>query len=498
MMSAKLPAVSRRLVFTAGIQLAAFDPGCIFGAMPSADQPESSATRLAASAWPGKPGENSRAPGDKYRAVNFARLIYSAAFIGLVYYVDLRYALLYAAIGIHFAFALIWIILLETELIVEKRVWWSGYAPATADVVYVSMWVYLTGNVASFLLAGYFVSISLSSMTEKRNYGLWTAILCALIFSVMGVLVYLEILPAINILMDSVRLTAAALVVTIALTCFSFLFVNRIVSTLFLRMNREIKERKAAEDHLLRDLQLARKVQESIIPTYERLPTSQWLDFGSFYLALENVGGDLYDVLPLGENKYAFLIADVSGHGVPAALLTTMAKAIFAKAGTDYPDHPEEVCRAVNRDMYSFIGDLRHYLTACYCLLDVKTGLLEYCNAGHHPALLFRPGESNLRELDTGESFFIGVEPDFAFERGQIQITPGDRLFLFTDGMIEGRNPHGEIYGPERFGTFIIQNANLPASELVRGLIDDLELFLGGTTPEDDRAILCIDYRAHA
>ncbi|MCR9143218.1 MAG: serine/threonine-protein phosphatase [bacterium] len=433
---------------------------------------------------------------EKFRGVNLARLVYSAAFIGLLYYLDLRYPLLYAAAGLHLLFAVLWLILLETEVIVEKRVWWSGYAPATADVIYVSMWIYLTGNVSSFLVAGYFVSIALSSMTEQRNYGLWTAAMCALCFSTMGVLVYLHVLPTVNILMDAVRPTGTALIITIGLTCFWFLLVNRIISTLFLRLNQEIIERKAAEDHLMRDLQLARKVQESIIPTYDRLPASRELSFGSFYLALESVGGDLYDVLPLSENRFAFLIADVSGHGVPAALLTTMAKAIFAKAVAAHPDHPEEVCRSLNRDMYSFIGDLRHYLTAYYCLLDVNTGKLEYCNAGHHPALLFRPGESAVRELDTGASFFIGVEPDFAFERGEIQLEPGDRLFLFTDGMIEGRDASGEIYGPERFENFIVSNAGLPAGELVRALIADLEGFLGGTTPEDDRAILCIDYRA--
>ncbi len=441
------------------------------------------------------PARQKNATGiEKFRGINIARLLYSIAFISLVYYLELDYPLLYAAAGAHFVFSLTWLILLETEALVESRSWWSGYAPATADVVYVSMWIYLTGNVASFFIAGYFVSISLSSMTEKRNYGLWTAWMCALFFSGMGVLVFLGVLPAVNILMEAVRPTAGALIVTIGLTCFSFLLVNRIVSTLFLRLNREISERKAAEDRLLRDLQLARKVQESIIPTHDRLPASKELSFGSFYLALESVGGDLYDALPVGDHRYAFLIADVSGHGVPAALLTTMAKAIFAKAVADHPDHPEEVCRAINRDMYSFIGDLRHYLTAYYCLLDVQSGKLEYCNAGHHPALLYRPGESGLRELDTENSFFIGVEPDFVFERGSISLKSGDRLLLFTDGMIEGRNHSGEIYGPERFEKFIIENGGLGAGGLVRALIEDLEGFLGGTTPEDDRAILCIDY----
>ncbi len=450
-----------------------------------------------------RPGRPAAAPAriEKFRAMNLSRLSYSFAFIGLLYWLDLP--LLLPAALIHAAFSVLWIVLLETEIVVEDRAWWSGYAPATADVVYVSMWVYLSGGAASFLMVGYFVSIALSSMTERRNYGLWTAAMSAACFSAIGVLIHLDWIPAINIFMEPVRPTLLALIVTLGLSCFSFFLVNRIVSSLFLQLHQEIAARTSAEERLLRDLQLARKVQESIIPTHDRLPASQQLSFGSFYLALESVGGDLYDVLEIDEHRFAFLIADVSGHGVPAALLTMMAKAIFARAVAAHPTDPAAVMRAVNRDMYSFIGDLRYYLTACYCLLDVSTGELKYCSAGHHPALVDRPGEigdrpgssQRLIELDSASTFFIGVEPDFPYESGVFQLEPGDRLLLFTDGMIEGRNQAGELYGQERFEQQIIQNRGVDASAVVRSLIADLESYLSDTEPEDDRAILCIDYR---
>ncbi|MCB1137338.1 MAG: serine/threonine-protein phosphatase [Leptospiraceae bacterium] len=427
----------------------------------------------------------------KLRPINLTRIAYSSGFTIFLFFFDFPELLILSLI--HLSFSFLWFLLIELRILVEERLWWSGYVPAAADSCYLSMLVYVTGNVSSFLVMGYVILVTLSSMTDQRNYGAFTALFSSAMYALVGLLVYLGIAPPVN-LMGAARIPEIwAILFASGTALLSFLLVNRIVSGLFFQLNQEIRDRKAAEAHLVRDLEMARIIQERMLPEVERLPSSTRLRLGSRYLALESVGGDLYDVIRLSPDRTAVFIADVSGHGVPAALVTAMAKAVFTVAVSGEAS-PGEMLRGANRSMYNFIGDLTHYLSAFLCVIDLKREELSYCVAGHPLALLYHSDERRLEELDTEDTFLLGVMPDFEFRTESRPLRKGDRILMFTDGVVEAMNPQGEQFGSERLARFLQENSHRSPSEFVRSIMDHVEEFCNEQAREDDVAVICIDY----
>ncbi len=257
-------------------------------------------------------------------------------------------------------------------------------------------------------------------------------------------------------------------------------------------LNRTNKTLTQKNKQLLHELKMAERVQRSIIPNYEKLPHRKELDFGSNYSSMESIGGDLYDVIRIGRNAYGFLIADVSGHGVSAALITTMAKVSF-NSHVDWGIVPGKACDEVNKELFSFIGDLEYYITAYYGILNLETGMFQYTNAGHHPAILYHSNTKEIEKLDS-KGFIIGVIEEAKYETRSIELNEGDRILLFTDGIIEARNEKGEFYEYERFIRFIKKNSNQPVKEFVNNLMNDINEFCEGYPANDDRALLCIEY----
>lgn len=437
----------------------------------------------------------SRTDAQKLRPINIARIGYSAAFSIFLYFFGMHELLILA--GTHLAFSLTWYVLIELGWIVEEKLWWSGYVPAGADTSYLAMLVYVTGNVYSFLVVGYLIMVVLSSMTDERNYGLFTSWFGALTYTIVCLLVFFDVAPPVNVLGPAEKPRAWAIFFASGTSLVSFVLVNRIVSSLFFTLNQEIRDRKAAEAHLLRDLEMARTIQERMLPEVDRMPSSTRLSFGSRYLALESVGGDLYDVIRLSPDRTAVFIADVSGHGVPAALVTAMAKAVFTTAVSGEAS-PGEMMRQANQSMFNFIGDLTHYLSAFLCIIDLQKEELTYCVAGHPVALLLRSSNLELEELSTEETFLLGVMPDFSFRTETKPLRKGDRILMFTDGVVEATNTRGEQFGNERLAHFLQENGHRPPAEFVRSIVDRVEEFCGDQARADDVAVVCIDYNAES
>ena len=432
---------------------------------------------------------------EKFRKTNLARIAYSVVFFGILYSFDITVVL--PVCMAHLAFSMLWMGLIETEVLVEDRHWWTSFIPGTLDSVYLTVLIYVTGNVFSFVIIGYFITATLGSLTLERNYGFYTVLVSGLLYGLMGLLVVLGYLPALNIFDPSVPPpTFLAWIVAAPVILFSLLLVNRIVSKLFRQLHEELQERARNEERTRRDLKMARRVQESILPREGGFPERSELSFGSTYLSLESVGGDLYDVFDLGDNTYGFMMADVSGHGVPAALVTTMAKVAFA-ARTAYGLDPAHVIRMVNGDMFPLIGDLSYFLTALYGVVNLERGELKISRAGHPPGLLLRKS-GGIMELNTDKTMYIGVLEDLVLDTRTVQLEDGDRLILFTDGITEALNGQEEMYGDERFHKSIASHAGRPVKEFVRLLIRDLDEYCAGIPVEDDRALLCVDFHARS
>ncbi len=262
-----------------------------------------------------------------------------------------------------------------------------------------------------------------------------------------------------------------------------------------LELNRLNKDLSRTNEQMLREFEMAERVQQSIIPTEKDFPRRNELSFASKYSSMESIGGDLYDIIPIANNIYGFLIADVSGHGVPAALITSMAKVSF-NSNSNYGIEPAEVCRRVNEEIYKLIGDFEYYLTAYYGILNLETGEFTFTNAGHHPALLISAKTGEIKTLNSSSSFLIGAFRGINFDSSKIILNEGDKILFFTDGIIEARRENRDFYEYDRFISFIKKNHKLTPKDFVEGLVKDVELFCEGRPQDDDRAILFVEFKS--
>jgi predicted ATPase/serine phosphatase RsbU (regulator of sigma subunit)/tRNA A-37 threonylcarbamoyl transferase component Bud32 len=257
-------------------------------------------------------------------------------------------------------------------------------------------------------------------------------------------------------------------------------------------LNKSNRELSLKDRVMQKELKMAKRVQEAIIPEESNFPSTSKLRIASHYSAMEEVGGDLYDIMKIDDAHYGMLISDVSGHGVPAALITTMAKVSFTSHIK--PDIPPNITLdMVNEEIYQFIGDLAYFLTAYYCIINIDTGELSFSNSGHHPAILYRCDTGKTERLDT-EGYLIGALDKTKNGVASVRMNKGDRLLLFTDGIIESRNKEGKFYTYHRLMDYIYKNSHLPPKEFVNGLVRNLEEFTEGEDPEDDRTILYVEY----
>jgi len=249
-------------------------------------------------------------------------------------------------------------------------------------------------------------------------------------------------------------------------------------------------------EEVQRELSMARRIQARLIPNEERFPSRDELTCAGFYRSMANVGGDLYDVLRIGRNSYGLLIADVAGHGIPAALITALVKIAFsshAHWGVD----PAYVCAQVNKDLEPILGDLDYYVTAWFGILNLEDGELWYSNAAHHPALLVRYGESEPLALD-GKGRFLGMFSDQEYESKKIDLTEKDLLFLYTDGITESRNFFDEEYGYERLESCLMGMGELSPEGLVQEVRKDMEAFCMGADQRDDQSMMAIQFHEYS
>ena len=253
---------------------------------------------------------------------------------------------------------------------------------------------------------------------------------------------------------------------------------------------RAYEELQRRNDEYRRELIVARRVQETFIPSAHDFPKRNELNFAGYYQAMADIGGDLYDVIRIGRNAYGFLIADVSGHGVPAALITALVKVAF-RSQLVWGASPDLTCKNVNHELYEIIGEGERYVTAFLAILNLETGLLEYTNAGHHPGILLRNG--NLQELNS-EGHFLGIFPEPPYSKNMLKLEAGDSLVLYTDGIIEAKSYLDEEYGHNRFHEALQRNSSEEPQALIDAVMSDLDSFTMGAPAHDDRAMLVIRF----
>lgn len=239
-----------------------------------------------------------------------------------------------------------------------------------------------------------------------------------------------------------------------------------------------------------KDLLMAKKIQQALIPTI--FPDHPAIRFAGTYEAMEELGGDYYDVFRIAENKFGIVIADVSGHGVPSALITAIAKMAFSNYSEEHFS-TSQITGKVNKSIYACLGDLGYFLTTFYCIIDLENKILEYTNAGHNGAYLQR-ADGSLEQLNTKPSF-IGFFDNLEYETKETKIYDKDRLILYTDGLSEARNNKGELFGKNRFENLLVANRPVELDDLLQNILKEIDRFCGDYSANDDRTLLAADIR---
>ncbi|HPK44281.1 MAG TPA: SpoIIE family protein phosphatase, partial [Spirochaetota bacterium] len=246
---------------------------------------------------------------------------------------------------------------------------------------------------------------------------------------------------------------------------------------------------KEKDDMIQKQLEIASNIQRSILPG--RIDDWNELKFSVRYIAMEKIGGDFYDVYQIKGDKLGVLVADVSGHGIPAALITSMAKISFSSATQQY-DSPKRVFQEVNQNILEHIKT-QDYMTSFFVVIDDDYNIV-YANASHQKAILVRSDEGIVEFLDTN-GLFIGAieEARETYEEKVTKLRYGDRLLLYTDGIPEAANVDREEYSIERLQDVALKNRHLPLEDFTSFIIEDVQRFKGKAPVEDDITLLVIE-----
>ena len=248
------------------------------------------------------------------------------------------------------------------------------------------------------------------------------------------------------------------------------------------RMHKEM----LSQEKTKRDLEFARKVQESFLP--DAHPEIEGFEFDQKYESALQVGGDFYDFIQLSDTEWALVVGDVSGKGVPAALL--MAKMMSdVRFFTLAEREPTKVVYRVNNVLASGkTEDL--FVTLLYMKLDTTTNKLTVINAGHLPPVIRRKADGTVLKVEESINYPIGVVPEAEFAACEFQLQQGDVVATFTDGIIEAMNGNKDQYGFERLEA-AMDDQSASTSEIMQIILKDVKKFVGKTPPSDDLTLVC-------
>jgi len=254
-------------------------------------------------------------------------------------------------------------------------------------------------------------------------------------------------------------------------------------------LNSALDELKQKDLIIQRELDIAMDIQQNILPP---MPLSyNGIRMVAFYRAMEKIGGDFYDIYPMKGGHLCVLMADSSGHGIPAAFVTAMAKITFSEA-TAQLQFPRDILRQVNEQMIRIIKT-QEYLTAFLVIISPSYEVF-FSNASHQKAFVARARTNELDTWDTN-GLFVGavIEANQMYEEKQDYLDFGDRLILYTDGLVEARNSHGEEYGQARLRELFIETFPLPLDAAKNAIHEHWRTFIGETPVRDDVTFLLVE-----
>jgi len=249
----------------------------------------------------------------------------------------------------------------------------------------------------------------------------------------------------------------------------------------------DLKKTTTEKERYTKELEIAREIQESFLP--ESTPAIPGFEVAATTIPAMEIGGDLYDFIPAGAGQWGFVMADVSGKGVSAALFMALSRTLIRASGEGEPD-PGAVVRRANRLIYEDAKSSM-FITTFYAVLDPRAMTFSYVNAGHNPALLIRGDPAAVLTFE-GRGVALGVVPDVDLLSTVQNIEAGDLIVMYTDGITEAFNTSDDWFGEERLHEYLIRNRTLPPGEIILGLLREIKVFTGDAPQSDDMTIVVI------
>ncbi len=254
----------------------------------------------------------------------------------------------------------------------------------------------------------------------------------------------------------------------------------------------QVRNSMAEHDQLIsiqHDLQTANEIQQAILPkTFPPFPSRTDFDIYAAMVAAREVGGDFFDFFLVDNDRLGFVIGDVSGKGVPAAIFMAVSRTLIRATGLKAI--PAAECMNYVNSLLCNESVSCMFVTVFYGILNTRTGELEYVNAGHNPPYLI--GREGLKKLELTGGMILGYMDNFQYLSKKITLEPGDRLFLFTDGVTEAFNKADAAFGDKRLELFLQQHPGHSNEQLVKDVFKEVNEHSAGIPQSDDITLLSI------
>jgi sigma-B regulation protein RsbU (phosphoserine phosphatase) len=254
----------------------------------------------------------------------------------------------------------------------------------------------------------------------------------------------------------------------------------------------EMTEGLIERDQIRQSLYLAQEVQQTLLP--QKSPEVEGLDIAATIVYCDETGGDYYDFLDTRETLpggFSVVIGDVTGHGIPSALMMATGRA-FLRQRSSLPGNLADIVSDVNRQMTRDFGESGSFMTLFYLTIDTSNTCLYWVRAGHDPAIFYDP-ETDVFEALRGAGIALGVDADGRYEQfRKTGLKKGQIIILGSDGLWEARNPKGKMFGKEPIHQIIRRNPRAIAREILTSSFNALNAFLGDRAPEDDVTLVVI------
>lgn len=265
------------------------------------------------------------------------------------------------------------------------------------------------------------------------------------------------------------------------------------------RSGRDIQQlivMNSQKERMMGELEIAQTIQQAMLPkVFPPFVDRPDLNVYGMVRPAKEIGGDLYDFY-VRHDKLFFCVGDVSGKGVPASLVMATIRSLF-RSVTAHEERAHTIIQQIN-DTLSDQNDQNMFVTLFVGVLDLTDGQLSYCNAGHNAPVLINNAEAECKEIEVLPNLPVGVMTGFAFQEQHMELTYGDTIFLYTDGLTEAENKEHELFGEQRMMSTLSRAVSLRPKQIVDRMDDRIAEFVGGAEQSDDLTMMTIRYQIPA